>query len=164
MSERKVFVSRPSTRNEAQEDFLKQLDDRMVRRDLRPVSLGQTDYPNRTPIQGVRQLMEQCEGAMIVGLEQIHLREGVQKPRTEQETELNDLSLPTPWNQIEAGMAFMLELPMLIIREEGVEGGVFDVGSSERYIHQATLSEEWIESPEFTQPFNSWHEEIVQES
>lgn len=54
MSERKVFVSRPSTRNEAQENFLEHLDERMVRRDLRPVSLGQTDYPNRTPIQGVR--------------------------------------------------------------------------------------------------------------
>jgi len=30
--------------------------------------------------------MEQCEGAMIVGLEQIHLRDGIEKSGTEQET------------------------------------------------------------------------------
>lgn len=97
-------------------------------------------------------------------MEQLHVVEGRDKPGSAEEDTVEDLHLPTPWIQIEAGMAFMLELPMLIIKEEGVEGGVFDVGNSDRYIHQATMTTDWLESPEFTQPFNAWHEEVVQQS
>lgn len=164
MSKRDIFVSRPSTRNDRQEAFLEHLDELLEQRDLRPVVVGQTEYPNRAPIHAVRDLMETCDGAMVIGLEQLHVVEGRDKPGAEEERTLEDLHLPTPWNQIEAGMAFMLELPMLIIKEEGVEGGVFDVGNSDRYIHQATMTTDWLDSEEFTQPFNAWHEEIIQPS
>lgn len=164
MSKRDIFVSRPSTRNDQQEAFLAHLDGVLEKRDLRPVVVGQTDYPNRAPIHAVQDRLETCEGAIILGLEQLHVVEGRDKPGSAEEDTVKDVHLPTPWNQIEAGMAFMLELPMLIIKEEGVEGGVFDVGNSDRYIHQATMTTDWLESTEFTQPFNAWHEEVVQQS
>ncbi|MSP02734.1 MAG: hypothetical protein EXR07_17055 [Acetobacteraceae bacterium] len=34
----------------------------------------------------------------------------------------------TPWNQLEAGIMFSFELPVLVFREDGIEGGVFDIG------------------------------------
>lgn len=40
-----------------------------------------------------------------------------------------DFYLSTPWNQIEEGWQLLLERPLLIAREDGVEGGVFDSGS-----------------------------------
>lgn len=58
--------------------------------------------------------MEQGDGAMIVGLEQFRVVEGIEKPAAE-DTEVQDIRLPTPWNHIEAGMAFMLDLPILIM-------------------------------------------------
>lgn len=163
MRERRIFVSRPTTRNSKQEQFLNRLDEIFDERDLRPVSLGQTDYPNKAPIQAVRDHMEGCNGAMVVGLEQLRVVDGIEKPGAE-DTEVRDLRLPTPWNQIEAGMAFMLDLPIMIIKEDGVEGGVFDTGPSDRSIHEVTLSDDWLESREFTDPFNKWYEEVLKQS
>lgn len=164
MGKRDIFVSRPSTRNRKQEQFLGHLDDLLEDRGLRPVVVGQTEYPNTAPIQAVRDRMNECEGALILGLEQLHVVEGLAKPGANEEVNVEDLHLPTPWNHIEAGMAFILELPILIIKEEGIEGGVFDVGSSDLYIHQATMTKDWLDSREFTQPFNEWYDEIVQQS
>jgi hypothetical protein len=42
--------------------------------------------------------------------------------------------IPSPWNQIEAGILFGIRLPLLIFREEGVEGGIFVEGSSETLV------------------------------
>lgn len=164
MRKRDTFVSRPSSRNDWQEAFLDHLDDLLKQRDLRPVVVGQTEYPNKAPIHAVQHRMEQCDGALILGLEQLHVVEGRETPGAVEERTVENLHLPTPWNQIKAGMAFMHELPMLIIKEEGVEGGIFDVGNSDRYIHQATMTTDWLDSEEFLQPFNAWHEEIIQQS
>lgn len=163
MSKRDIFVSRPSTRNSRQEQFLTRLDEIFDRRNLWPVSIGQTEYPNKAPIRAVRDRMERCDGAMIVGLEQLRVVEGIEKPVAE-DTMVEDRQLPTPWNQIEAGMAFMLDLPIMILKEEGVEGGVFDTGPSDRSVHEVMLSDEWLESREFTDPFNEWYEEVLQRS
>lgn len=162
MIKRDIFVSRPSTRNSKQEQFLARLDEIFDQRDLQPVSIGQTEYPNKAPVQAVRDRMERCHGAMIVGLEQLRVIEGIEKPGAE-DTTVEDRQLPTPWNQIEAGMAFMLDLPIMIMKEDGVEGGVFDTGPSDRAIHEITLSDRWLESQEFTDPFNEWYEEVLQQ-
>lgn len=160
MNERIIFVSRPTTRNTKQEQFLNHLDEIFERRNLQPVSLGQTDYPNKAPIQAIRDHMERCDGAMIVGLEQLRVVEGIEKPGAE-DAEVQDIRLPTPWNHIEAGMAFMLDLPILIMKEEGIKGGVFETGPSDRSIHEAILSEEWLDSKKFTDPFNEWYEDVL---
>ena len=52
--------------------------------------------------------------------------------------------------------AVALERPLLVARENGVEGGVFDVGSSDRFIHQVEFGSDWLESPRFRQPFETW--------
>ena len=47
-----------------------------------------------------------------------------------EESLLSEVYALARWNQIEAGVLFGLGLPLLIFREEGVEGGVFTEGSS----------------------------------
>jgi hypothetical protein len=49
-----------------------------------------------------------------------------------------------------------LNLPLLIIREEGVSSGVFDVGTSDRFVHQAEMNTDWTRSPKFLEPFHRW--------
>jgi hypothetical protein len=43
---------------------------------------------------------------------------------------------PTPWNQLETGILFALDLPLLVFREKGVSGGVFDHGVTDVFIHE----------------------------
>lgn len=159
--QRSIFISKPNALSTAQAKFWERLRNMLAERGLRYRTLGETDYPNCAPVEAVRRVLLECEGCIVLGLRQVHVVEGVAKEGTSKESKLSDAHLPTPWNQIEAGMAFMLRLPMLIVREEGVSGGVFDVGNTDRFIHQAELSEEWLKSERFLQPFNEWHEEVL---
>ncbi len=110
----------------------------------------------------VKRIMVGCQGAIVLGLRQSRVVEGVEKEQTAQESPMENIFLPTPWNQIEAGMAFMLDLPTLLIREDGVQGGVFDLGSTDRFVHKINLpTGEWLRSPQFLQPFNEWFAEVV---
>lgn len=93
---------------------------------MRVRTIGRTDFPNVSPIKAVEQLMRQCSGAVILGFP---------KPNTYSEKPIKDILLPTSWNHIEASMAFMLDLPLLVIRDKGVEGGVFDIGVTGNFIH-----------------------------
>src|SRR5437764_5332665 len=43
--------------------------------------------------------------------------------------------MPPPWNHLEAGILFGLRLPLLSFREKEIEGGVFDRGVSDVFIH-----------------------------
>lgn len=61
-------------------------------------------------------------------------------------------------------LAFGLNLPILIIKEKGIEGGIFDQGSTGKFIHQVDFSnEKYLQSEEFIQPFNEWLEEKKRE-
>lgn len=90
------------------------------------------------------------------------VQRGVSKPNTHQEKNIKNKLLPTPWNHIESSMAFMLELPMLVIRDQGVEGGIFDVGTTGHFIHTFDLNtQDWTEGNSFLQPFNDWYREVI---
>lgn len=159
---RDVFVSKPSALTEQQRLFWKGLEGRLSERGLRPRTLGVTDYPNVAPFGVVKEVLSECYGAVILGLKQIRVVQGIAKEGTKKEEVLVEHYLPTAWNHVEAGMAFALRLPLMLIREEGVSGGVFDAESSDRFVHQVTLPvEKWLSSEEFLQPLNRWVEEII---
>ncbi len=71
----------------------------------------------------------------MLGFTQMILRTGVAKPGVH-DRPLSDLSLPTPWNHLEAGILFSLRLPVLVFREKGISGGVFDDGVSDVFVHK----------------------------
>lgn len=159
---RDVFVSKPNTVTERQQMFWQQVKTRLEERSLRPRTLGATDYSNVAPIGAVKNVMVQCQGAIILGFRQIRLIDGVAKEGTERQEVLTEHLLPTAWNHIEAGMAFALGLPVLVVKEAGVSGGVFDLGVSDRFIHEVTLpGEEWLRSDAFLQPLNEWVEDVA---
>ena len=43
---------------------------------------------------------------------------------------------PTPWNHLEAGILFRLGLPLLVFRESGIQGGIFDPGVTDVFVNQ----------------------------
>jgi hypothetical protein len=159
-TKRSVFVSKPNALNPEQERFWARLRDILLERGLAPRTLGETDYPNSAPIAAVRRVLEDCDGAIILGMTQLRVADGLLKAGSPSEQTAANTLWPTAWNHIEAAMAFMRDLPLLIVRERGVGGGVFDVGNTDRFVHQADMSPEWLGSERFLQPFNEWLEEI----
>jgi len=154
-------VSKPNALSAMQVSFCTELTKHLKNRGLQPRTLGETDFPNCTPIQAVKEVLSVCQGALILGFRQLHIMKGYEKPDTIKQRKVENEYLPTQWNQIEAGMAYMQDVPLMIIREQGVRGGVFDVGITDRYVHQAELSTEWLNSERFLQPFNEWFSDVL---
>lgn len=155
-----VFVSKPNALSDEQRSFWVRLCRTLEERGLSPRTLGETDYPNSAPIEAVRRLLDECDGALVLGLAQLEVEKGVLKAGTSSAQDAAGTRWPTAWNHIEAAMAYALAKPLLIIREVGVAGGVFDIGNTDRFIHQAVLTEAWLESPQFLQPLNEWFIEL----
>jgi len=130
-----VFVSRPTILNKSQEEILHYLTTRLDKLNLEPRTLGQSDYPIDYPLREVFGIAKRCSGGLILGFTQFTFDNGIAKPETDSETELINIRTPTPWNQLEAGILYALNLPLLVFREEGITGGVFDPGATDLFLH-----------------------------
>jgi len=132
-----VFVSCPTSLNESQSASRALILRQLKRFNLEPRALGRSDYPTELPLREVLLVARHCSGGLILGFEQYRSLKGLRKPGSveEQEQEAR-VSIPTPWNHLEAGILFGLRLPILIFREKEISGGVFDPGVSDVFIHE----------------------------
>jgi len=54
---------------------------------------------------------------------------------------------PTPWIYIEAGMSFVLDLPLLIMSFSELNQGIFDGNISEHSVYRLPLDKDWSAGP-----------------
>jgi hypothetical protein len=132
-----VFVSCPTSLNAHQQASRTIILRQLKRFNLEPRALGRSDYPTELPLREIMLLARHCSGGVILGFEQYRSLSGVHKPGTpEERRDDNEVRVPTPWNHLESGILFGLRLPILIFREHGIEGGAFDPGVSDVFIHE----------------------------
>lgn len=138
-----VFVSAPSPDNLSPEqtksaEIIQTLVDRYK---LEWRALGRSDYPNDVPLKEVLRMVRHCSGGIVLGFEQFRCSRGTARRGSPREKVVTSSScFPTAWNQLEAGILFASRVPMMIFKEPGISGGVFDVGSTEFFVHQMPTS------------------------
>ena len=139
-----VFVSAPSPDNLSpeQEESAEIIFKLMSKYKLEWRALGRSDYPNDLPLKEVLRMVKHCSGGIILGFEQFKAARGEFKPGSANAKKIHGgVSFPTPWNQFEAGILFNAGLPIVIFREPKISGGIFDVGTSEVFIHRMPTSQ-----------------------
>ena len=133
-----VFVSCPTKLTEAQRGSRRVIQGMLDELHLEARALGRSDYPKDVPAKEVLTIARHCHGGVILGFEQFRATSGkwnVSEKEKQVPTRLKPLCVPTPWNQLEAGILFGLKLPLLIFREDNVHGGILDVGTTEVFVH-----------------------------
>jgi len=91
-----------------------------------------------------------------LGYPQIYVAEGQIK-----ETEESDFLLPSEWNHIEATLAYMKNMPLLIIHHKGISRGVFEHGAMSKFIYEKDLLKpNWFLSDNITGALRRWKESI----
>ena len=159
-----VFVSCPTELNADQRASRRMV--MAILEDLRiePRALGRSDYPKDYPLKEVYAIAKHCHGGVILGFEQLCATSGVWKRGTAEESRIargGPVALPTPWNQLEAGILFGLRVPLLIFREADVFGGVFDVGTTEVFVHKMPPPRPTAaKKDELREVFLKWHAEV----
>ncbi len=154
-----VFVSCPAKLNNLQEAARDIIIEKLESLNLEARTLGRTDYPRAFPLREVLVLGKHCSGGIILGFSQFEASSGILKKDTDEERAIrNPMLFPTPWNQLEAGILFGLGLPLLIFREKGLEGGIFDLGATDVFVHNMPSSPLTKQNDDgLRELFLSWH-------
>lgn len=157
-----VFVSRPTKLSTRQQKSIEIIFRQLRALGLEPRSLGTSDYPDEFPLREVHVLARHCSGGVILGYEQFSAKDvvkgrGTKKPQTIK----GPVPFPSPWNQLEAGILFGLGLPLLIFREDGVAGGVFDNGVTDVFVNKMPQSPlHASERRPLKEVFLKWHAKV----
>lgn len=130
----RVFVSKPGLLRTDQQQVLAALCRRLTAEGLQPELLERSDYPKFSAFAEVQRRMESCAGAVLLGFRELEVSEGRWRAGTAEERRLYGVHLTTPWSHAEAGLAIARRLPLLVVAEPGVSGGVFDLAGTEHGI------------------------------
>lgn len=157
-----VFVSCPSDLSPDQENVAKIIKTMLDKNKLAWRSLGRSDYSYNLPLREVLGMVRHCSGGIILGFRQFVAPEGVFKPNSPKEKIVKDtVVMPTPWNHLEAGILFARNLPILIFKEEGISGGIFDVGTPDIFIQKMPSPPLTSEDKEYLDTlFQNWASDV----
>jgi hypothetical protein len=157
----KIFVSVGSTASPEQEAFVKAIEDRLQTEGLTPNTVGRTYFTADSPFVGVNNLMAECRGAIVIALERLHFDSGTEKRGSPSELQLSDVKLATPWNQIEAALAYSRKLPLLVIVEDGVrQDGLLERGH-DWYVITAKADPLFLSTSEFNGVLAAWKKKLT---
>jgi hypothetical protein len=155
-----VFISHPTPYNRHQEAFLTLIELELRKHELNPINLGKNNWNFRSPLKPIKEIMNTCVAAIIIGLERHHSFIGYEKEFSKSSKELIHKYSSSPWIQIEAGMAYQADLPILILKENKVYGeGILDPQISDSFVFEFELMKVQKRlSPELQQIILSWVE------
>lgn len=157
-----VFVSVGATANADQEAFVRAVEDRLRSEGLIPHTVGRNTFSSDAPLKTVTELVDRCSGTVVIALERSYFPRGVEKRGGSQEAPLNEIKLPTPWNQIEAAMSYARGLPLMVIVEAGLKSeGLLEQGY-DWYVQKVKPEAAALTSNEFNGVMASWKEKMAQ--
>ncbi len=160
-----VFVSAPKSFLKRQENFLKVVERALTANDLRPSTLGRSEYDLSAPLEAIRRLMNGSCGLICLGFRRTYIEKGVDRPKSdtgETETTKNDSWLTSPYCHIEPAMAYQIGIPVLLWREAGVaDDGVFDRGAAGLSMPQFDLEKPPnLKTDRWGQPLREWIDQV----
>ena len=159
--EKKIFVSVGRTSTPAQEDFVKAIEERLRAEGLMPCTVGRNYWTAGAPLKKVIELMEECAGVVIIALERTYFPAGVERRGHAKARELTEVRFATPFNQVEAAMAYCHEHPLLVIVEEGLRTeGLLERGN-DWYVQYVEPVASALNTTEFNGIFASWKQEVL---
>ena len=83
--------------------------------------------------------MSGCAGAIVFGFAELRISDGLWRSGTADEAKVIGRAWSTPWNHVEAGMAAMINLPLLLVAEPDVTNGVFEPSVAEHNVFRMTM-------------------------
>jgi len=136
-----IFISRPSQLNRAQEQQLEAVCSILTRSGCKLEQLLPAQYDQTSVLTNLTKRVSACQGLVAFGFSSLHIEQGSFRPSTEQSSTVHDVSLATAWNHVEAGMAIMQKIPVLLLSDAGVCEGVFDPTVNDPLIFRSTVED-----------------------
>ncbi len=156
-----IFLSVGRVQTPDQETFIQSVEKLLAEHDLRPRTVGRTDFTSGKPLETILSVMKECSGTLVIAFERFRFAAGVEFPGSPGSSNLKDVSLPTVWNQIEAGMAYSLGHPLLAVVEANLrDEGLLEDGY-DWFVNWVTLTPESLQTDAFEDTFRHWKEKVA---
>jgi hypothetical protein len=155
-----VFLSVGRTATPQQEEFVRSVENCLVSRGLLPRTVGRTEFSSVQPLKRVEELMNECFGTVVVAFERTYIGDGCELRGSPSEEVVKNAALPTPWNQIEAAMAYVLRQPILVITERGLRGGGLIEKGYDWYVLPVDMTPDACRSKEFLGVIDDWKKRV----
>lgn len=125
-SDKTIFFSMPGCMTKEQELLTKEYRRILETRNFKVLYYYRDIYPGFGQFNKVRQSILESQAMVAFGFKQINIEKGVYRPNTSEKEELSDKWMPTPWNELEIGMGLMKGLPILLVKDDGIDSGAFN--------------------------------------
>jgi hypothetical protein len=133
-----IYVSKPGCLDEHQGKVVGLVCSWLESGGMIPDALERHDYPTTGVLGEVRRRMSGCRGAVVFGFGELRISDGLWRSGTADEAKISGQAFSTPWCQIEAGMAVMFNLPLLLVVDSDLTKGVFDPSLDEHNVFRLT--------------------------
>lgn len=121
-----------------------------------PRIIGKNEYPDGSPLNKIKSVIESCDGMIVVAYERKFLKLGVEKRFGSQPVGLEDKTYTTPWNHIESALAYSLGLPIYIICQRGLsEEGLIE-SKIDWYVQYVDIVPTELSRAEVSQSIAHW--------
>lgn len=155
-----VFVSVGATANTEQEEFVRAVEERLRSEGLVPYTVGRNTFTSDAPLKAVTELLDKASGTVVIALERSFFPSGLEKRGGPREAKLENVKLPTPWNHIEAAMAYARGQPLLVIMEAGLKSeGLLESGY-DWYVQWVEPTRSALSTLEFNGVLASWKAKV----
>lgn len=100
-------------------------------------------YPKFGQVRSVAEKVKTADAMIVFGFKQTLVEKGCYRPNSTESNQLTDKWIPSPWNEIEVGMAVMLDIPIFMVKmeEDDLTTGIFDEVLSDTGIITYTVPE-----------------------
>lgn len=160
MPARSIFLSVGATANEGQEAFIRAVEDRLRSEGLFPQTVGRNTFSSDAPLKKITELLDSSHGAVVIALERSFFPLGFDKRGSPSERQLHNIKLPTPWNQIEAAMAYSRRLPLMVLIEKDLKSeGLLEAGY-DWYVQRIEPVPSALTTIEFNSVLSDWKSKV----
>ena len=157
----KIFVSVGGIATPQQEAFVAAVEQRLQVEGLIPRTIGRNTFSSEAPLKSITQLRDECVGTVVIALERTYFARGLDRRGGPREAPLSKVKLATPWNQIEAAMAYSRGHPLLVIVERGVKReGLLESGY-DWYVQSIDPVPAALSTAEFNGVLASWKQKLA---
>jgi ryanodine receptor 2 len=151
----KVFFSIPGCTSADDNALINEYQKVMESLNYEVVRYSRDQYPQFGQLNKVRLDIQQASAMLVFGFKQIRIDKATFRPNTKEEEIWEKKWLPTPWNEIEVGLGAMLGLPILLVKDNDINSGIFDKHLSETFIAIVSANDK-IDDVIKGRQFNYW--------
>lgn len=158
----KVFISVGSAGTRTQKEASEAIFQTLETAGLSPRQMDKNEWSSEQPLRAIKRVIEECDGAVVIAFSRYQFISGTERKKDGTEQTVKDVRQPTVWNQIEAAMAYMKNLPLLVIAEHGLlEDGLLE-GRYDWKVYWTSFQPDDLKSEAFRGCLQSWKRLIAE--